>query len=107
MITDASGVTSRLVWTERLLQWDWSVDGSAIYAIREADGRRLELVVIDPASRGLRVVADLGRMPVTPEPIGYSDTIRQLAMSPDGRQAVFAYLHPDSQIWMMEETRER
>jgi len=59
-----------------------------------------------PLSGGTRIVMDLGRIPVSPEPIGYLDTIRQLAMAPDGTRAVLAYLQPDSQIWMLEAMKD-
>jgi hypothetical protein len=38
--------------------------------------------------------------------MGYLGTIRQLAIGPDGTRAAFAYLQPDSQIWMMEEAKD-
>ena len=30
-----------------------------------------------------------------------------LPVAPDGTSAVYAYLQPDSQIWMMEQVKER
>jgi Tol biopolymer transport system component len=104
-VTDANGAQVHVVTRERLGSWDWSPDGKAIYAIREQKGRALELISIDPLSGQSRVVAPLGRRPVSPEPVGYADTIRQLAVAPDGKSAVFAYLQPDSQIWMMEQVK--
>jgi len=105
-ITDPDGSAPQIVSKEPVLVWDWSADGSQIYAIREAAGRRMELVTIDPAAGQTRIVMDLGRVPVSPEPAGYLGTIRQLAISPDGTRAVFAYLQPDSQIWVMEQVKE-
>ncbi len=101
-VTDEAGTSARVVGGEELLVWDWSPDGALIYAIREGSGRRMDLIAIDAKSGAVRVVADLGRKPVTPEPIGYRDPIRSLAVSPDGKRAVYAYLQPDSQIWMMD-----
>ncbi len=106
-ITDENGAQANVVTKEPLLAWDWSPDGKLIYAIRETAGREMELFTIDPSSGESRRVAPLGRRPVTPDPIGYPDTIRQLAVAPDGKSAVYAYLQPDSQIWMMEQVKER
>ena len=104
-ITDGTGSTVRVVSSERLLAWDWSPDGSRIYAIREEPARRMVLITIDPQSGQTRPVMDLGRRPVSPEPVGYNDTIRSLAVSPDGKRAVFGYLQPDSHIWVREEVK--
>jgi Tol biopolymer transport system component/predicted Ser/Thr protein kinase len=106
-VTDANGAQVHVVTRDHLISWDWSPDGKTIFAIREQTGRALELISIDPQSGQSRVVAPLGRRPVTPEPLGYADTIRQLAVAPDGKSAVFAYLKPDSQIWMMEQVKDR
>jgi hypothetical protein len=65
----------------------------------------MELITIEPQSGQARPVMDLGRRPVSPEPVGYADTIRSLAISPDGKRAVFGYLQPDSHIWMREEVK--
>ena len=62
----------------------------------------MELFTLDPKDSHIRVLADLGQKPVTPEPMGYSNPIRSLAISPDGTRAAFAYLQPDSKIWMLE-----
>lgn len=106
-VTDATGAQSRVITDEPLLVWDWSADGSQIYAIREGSARRMELITIDRKSGQTRLIAGLGRIPVSPEPIGYASPIRSLAVSPDGKRAVFAYLQPDSQIWMMEQVKGR
>ena len=106
-VTDETGANSHLVSREDLLGWDWSPEGTLIYAIRERAARHIELITIDPQSGEARPIMDLGRRPVSPEPVGYVDTIRSLAVSPDGKHAVFGYLQPDSHIWMMEEIKER
>lgn len=106
-VTDETGTSARVVYKEALIAWDWSPDGSLIYAIREAQARHMELITIEPKSGQVRVVMDLGRIPVSPEPIGYPGTIRALAVAPDGKHAVFAYLQPDAHIWMMEEIKEK
>jgi Tol biopolymer transport system component len=106
-VTDETGTSARVISTQPLLAWDWSPEGSMIYAIREAPGRRIELIAIDPNSAQVRQLMDLGSEPVSPEPVGYYDTIRSLAISPDGRHAACAYLRPDSHIWMMEQEKER
>src|SRR5262249_5656518 len=105
-VTDASGVSARVILKEAPLAWDWSPDGSLIYAIREVGARRLELITIDPKNGQSKAVADLGRKPVSPEPTGYPNTIRALYVSPDGKRAVFAYLQPDSHVWMMEREKK-
>ena len=106
-VTDDTGTNARVVSTEPLLAWDWSPNGSAIYAIREATGRHIEMITIDPKSAQAKPVMDMGREPVSPEPVGYADTIRSLAVSPDGKRAVFGYLQPDSHIWVMEQEKAR
>lgn len=104
-LTDETGAEAKVVTKEISLVWDWSADGKLIYAIREIAGRQMELVTIDPGSGELRTVAPLGRYPVSPAPTGYGNPIRQLAVAPDGKSAVFAYLQPNSQIWMMEQVK--
>jgi eukaryotic-like serine/threonine-protein kinase len=105
-VIDGEGAAPRIV-SNLPLACDWSPDGASIYAIREGEKRRLELIHIDAKSGAIRLIGDLGRRPVTPEPIGYHDNIRALAVSPDGKRAVFAYLQPDSQVWMLEATNPR
>jgi Tol biopolymer transport system component len=102
-VTDDSGQTASVIHSSPLELWDWSADGSEILALRQGAGRKLELIAIAPSTKNVRLIAGAGRMPVTPEPAGYQNTIRQLATSPDGRSVIFSYLQPDSQIWMMEQ----
>ena len=59
-------------------------------------------VAIAEAAGASSVLADLGPTPLSPEPSGYSDTIRSLVASPDGKRLAFGYLQPDSHIWMLD-----
>ncbi|MGH9387251.1 MAG: protein kinase domain-containing protein [Vicinamibacterales bacterium] len=106
-VTDESGQTVSVIHTSPLELWDWSPDGSEVFAMRQGANRKLELIAIATASKDVRVIGEVGRMPVTPEPFGYQNSIRQLAASPDGRSVIFSYLQPDSQIWMMEEMNQQ
>jgi Tol biopolymer transport system component/tRNA A-37 threonylcarbamoyl transferase component Bud32 len=106
-VTDDTGTSVHVVDREPLLAWDWSPDGTVVYAIRDVPVRHIELIAIDLKSGKARRLMDLGRKPVSPEPISYPGTIGSLAISPDGKRAVFAYLQPDSHIWMMEKVRKR
>jgi Tol biopolymer transport system component len=103
IVTDDAGENTSVIYASPVELWDWSADGAEVLAIRQGANRTLELVAIAPADKRVRLIADVGRMPVTPEPFGYQNPIRQLATSPDGRSLIFSYLQPDSQIWMMEE----
>jgi len=37
---------------------------------------------------------------------GYSQTVRSLAISPDGTRAAFSVLHPSSDIWILERVKK-
>lgn len=101
-VTDPDGKTMRVVLPEKPLAATWSADGASVYALREGTGRRMQLVAVHAKTGAQSVIADLGPTPLTPEPSGYSDTIRSLVLSPDGKRLAFAYLQPDSHIWMLE-----
>ncbi|HXG69553.1 MAG TPA: protein kinase [Gemmatimonadaceae bacterium] len=104
-VINEDGTEPRVLSTERLLSYDWAPDGSRIFAIRETDQRRLELVTLDPKDSQIQQLAELGPATVSPEPIGHRDTVRSLRISPDGKRAAFAYLHPHSDIWMLERVK--
>lgn len=105
-VMNGDGAEPHVISSERLLTYDWSPDGALVFAIRESDQRQLDLITIDPKTRLIQVVAALGRAAVSPEPTGYPTTIRALAISPDGKRAAFAYLHPESDIWMLEQVKQ-
>lgn len=104
-VINEDGSQPHLLSAEPLLVYDWAPDGSRVYAIRETGQRQLELVTIDSHTGQFQHVAELGPATVSPEPIGNPDTVRSLRISPDGRRAAFAYLHPHSDIWMLERVK--
>ncbi|MBA3297792.1 MAG: PD40 domain-containing protein [Acidobacteria bacterium] len=104
-VINEDGTQPHVLSAEPLLVYDWAPDGSRVYAIRETGQRQLELVTIDSHTGQFQHVAELGPMTVSPEPIGNADTVRSLRISPDGTRAAFAYLHPHSDIWMLERVK--
>ena len=101
-VTNEAGSGSRTILEPEPLVFDWSPDGSLVYAIRKTPQRHMEFFTLDPKTSQIRVLADLGPKPVSPDPYGNPYTIRTLAISPDGTRAAFSYLQPDSKIWMLE-----
>ena len=105
-VMNDDGTEPRVISSERLLTYDWAPDGARVFATRESDQRQLDLITINPKTRLVQVVAALGLAAVSPEPTGYPSTIRALAISPDGKRAAFAFLHPESDIWMLEQVKQ-
>ena len=66
----------------------------------------MDVVRIDTRS-GLvtQTFPNLGRIPVTPDPMGYALTIRSLRVSPNGKRLALGYLNPRSDIYILEGLR--
>ena len=101
-VTDPDGKAMRVVLPAKPLAATWSADGTFVYVLKEGASRRMQLVTVHAKTGAQSVLADLGAVPLTPEPAGYLDTIRSLVLSPDGKRLAFGYLQPDSHIWMLE-----
>jgi dipeptidyl aminopeptidase/acylaminoacyl peptidase len=87
------------------LVWD-PEPGGTILAILKGEGAAMVLVRIDMRSGAvIKRFPDLGRVPLTPDPLGYARTIRSLRVSPDGKRVALAYLNPRSDIWILEGLR--
>jgi hypothetical protein len=96
---------SEILSREQPLGWDLAPDGT-ILAILEGKRRTMRLVRIDMRSGAvIEEFPNLGQVPLTPDPVGYVDTIRSLRVSPDGKRLVLGYLNPRSDIWIREGLR--
>ncbi|HSG00465.1 MAG TPA: protein kinase [Vicinamibacterales bacterium] len=98
----ADGGVSEYVSRARPVVWDLAPDGQAVYAVVEREQRAIDLVSIDVATGATRPVRTLGRAPITPDYSGYPDTLRAMRVSPDGTRLMYAYLNPESDIWILE-----
>jgi serine/threonine protein kinase len=100
-----SGGPSEILSREQPLVWDLAPDGT-ILAILEGKRRMMRLVRIDRRSGVvIEEFPDLGQVPVTPDPLGYADTIRSLRVSPDGKRLALGYLKARSDIWIRDGMR--
>jgi hypothetical protein len=98
----ADGGVGEYVSRVRPVVWDLAPDGRAVYAVVEREQRAIDLVSIDVATGAARTVRTLGRAPITPDYSGYPDTLRAMRISPDGTRLMYAYLNPESDIWILE-----
>ncbi len=96
-----NGGRSEIVTREQPLVWDVEPDGWTIVGILEGYRRAMALVRIDMTSGHVRNIGELGRIPVTPDPVGgYQNTLRALRVSPDGKRLTLGYLNAQSDIYM-------
>ena len=93
----ADGARTRVLSDEAPLVHGWSRDGTAIYAVRPAEGGRLRLVALDLATGAEKVVtADLGPSPPSDDPLeGFS-------LAPDGRSFLTSILRLRGDVWLLE-----
>ena len=98
----SSGGRSETLTARKPLAWDVARDGRMAYGIFEGPHRSMQLTRIDLTSGSTEIIADLGRLPATPDPIGYRQTLRALRVSPDGTRLVLGYLNPRSDIYVSD-----
>jgi dipeptidyl aminopeptidase/acylaminoacyl peptidase len=96
-IVSADGATTRVISDEAPLVHGWSRDGARLYAIRPADGGRLQLVAIEVSTnRETLVASDLGPSPPSDDPLqGFS-------LAPDGRTFLTSILRLRGDVWLLE-----
>lgn len=98
----SNGGVSRIVTHEMPLTWDVASDGRTAFAILEGPRRAMRLARIDLTSGDVRVIADLGQIPISLMPIGYQPTLQALRVSPDGTRLALSRLNARSDIYVRE-----
>ena len=98
----AGGGAARTLLAPAPILWDSAPDGRVLYAIFEGQRRSIELATIDVATGVVHTVRSLGRRPLTPDYVGYTDTLRAMRVSPDGTHLMYAFLNPEADIWILE-----
>jgi Tol biopolymer transport system component len=98
----AAGGAARTLLAPAPILWDSAPDGRVLYAIFEGQRRAIELATIDVATGAVHTVRSLGRRPLTPDYVGYTDTLRAMRVSPDGTHLMYAFLNPEADIWILE-----
>ena len=97
-----NGGPSHLVTREQPIVWDVTRDGRTAFAILEGSRRAMRLVRIDLTSGDVRDIAELGRIPLNPMPIGYLAALQVLRVSPDGTRLALSRMNPRSDIFIRE-----
>ena len=88
---------ARVLSEDTPLAHAWSRDGGRIFAVRPADGGRLELVAIELATGAETVVVrDLGASPPSDDPL------RGFSLAPDGKSFLTSILRLRGDLWILE-----
>ena len=96
-IVSPDGQKTRVLSEETWLTHGWSKDGATIYAVRHSDELRLQLVAIDVASGGERILAkDLGPSPPSDDPL------KGFSLAPDGKSFLTSILRLRGDVWLLE-----
>ena len=89
--------SARVLSEDTPLAHGWSRDGARVFAVRPADGGRLELVAIAIATGTEAVVSkDLGASPPSDDPL------RGFSLAPDGKSYLTSILRLRGDLWLIE-----
>ncbi len=96
-VVSPDGAHERLISGELWLAHAWSRDGSRIFAIRQSEEERLQLVSIDVRAPGKPtiLVGDLGPSPPT------TPQLRGFSPSPDGKSLLTSIARLRGDVWLL------
>jgi len=84
-------------WTTSLV---WSRDGGSLYTIRRMADRTLQMVAIDTAAGGVRVVSTLGSDFYFGTP---TDPGLRFTLAPDGKSLLGTIVRTRTDLWILED----
>jgi dipeptidyl aminopeptidase/acylaminoacyl peptidase len=89
--------SARVLSEDTPLAHAWSRDGARVFAVRPAEGGRLQLVAIERATGAETVVSkDIGPSPPSDDPL------RGFSLAPDGKSYLTSILRLRGDLWLIE-----